>query len=65
MASRMTTKCYEGKPDCFAFDFESGKCRCLADTNFKAKDCPFYKPRRQLLKENPDYYVVYGKKGIK
>ena len=63
--TKMITKCFEGKPDCFALDIETGRCRCLGDTRFKGKDCPFYKPVRQIIEENPSYYAVYGKKGQK
>ena len=65
MGNRLTTKCYEGKPDCFALDTITGKCIALADTSFKKKDCPFYKPRQKMLAENPVYYSTYGKKVLK
>ena len=36
-------QCGEQLPDCFARTMD-GKCLCLSDTDFKGKECPFYKP---------------------
>ena len=64
MGEHLSVRCYEGRLDCFALDPTTGKCRALNDTSFK-KDCPFYKPRRKMLEENPVYYSTYGKKVLK
>ena len=37
--------------DCFA-RMRNGTCYALHDTDFKGKECPFYKPKEQVEKEN-------------
>lgn len=39
---------YCGKSDCFACD--GGKCVVLVDNNFR-RECPFYKTKEQVEKE--------------
>lgn len=40
-------KCVEGRSDCFAFT-TTGTCLCLSETDFKNKECPFYKPVSEM-----------------
>lgn len=46
--------CRDEKEDCFAYVI--GGCRCLSDTNFNGRKCPFYKPlevvKNERKKEN-------------
>ena len=37
------------KMDCAAY--EDGMCVCLIDTNFKKKECPFFKTTQQCAEE--------------
>lgn len=39
-------KCPEGKIYCFAH-VDSGRCRCLNNTDFHGKPCPFYKTAKE------------------
>ena len=42
--------CEHGHYDCFARG-KNGYCRALSDTDFGYRDCPFYKTKEQVEKE--------------
>lgn len=39
--------------DCFALQ-KNGICKALRDTDFNDRDCPFFKPKVQVEKENKE-----------
>ena len=44
--------CYDHY-DCFALQ-KNGICKALRDTDFDGMDCPFYKSKAQVEKENKE-----------
>ena len=51
-------KCRHDHPDCFAMTDEH-KCLGLTSTDFKGRDCPFYKSEEQMRAENPEWFAKY------
>ena len=39
-------RCLSNRESCFAYN--EGRCRCLNDTDFKGKPCPFYDTRETV-----------------
>lgn len=48
--SKQCPICEKQHTDCFAHS--NGRCAILCNTDFKGKDCPFYKTEEQCAKEN-------------
>lgn len=42
--------CEKQHTDCFAHS--NGRCAILSKTDFREKDCPFYKTKKQCAEEN-------------
>lgn len=53
MDCRKMDVCRNNHPDCFALQW-NGICFALTDTEFKKGDCPFYKNRYEVEKENEE-----------
>lgn len=46
-------ECFHEHDDCFGrvMRGDKTKCFCLTNTNFGNRDCPFYKPKKQVDRE--------------
>lgn len=48
-------KCPYVHEDCFALMMIGHRCHALTDTDFKKRDCPFYKPESEV---DPKYVIL-------
>lgn len=46
MNNHALARCQGKRDDCFAY-IKGGQCRCLRNTDFNGKLCPFYKTRKE------------------
>ena len=46
MNQHALARCQGNREECFAY-VKGGQCRCLRNTDFNGKPCPFYKTRKE------------------